>query len=241
MTTKSDLAHALSAELAQMTLAERLALLAERFPGLVRFSTSFGKEDQAITQAIVKHAPGIGIFTLDTGRLFEETYSTFSATRERLGASIEVFTPKQDALAQFVSAKGPNSFFESVANRLECCRIRKVEPLQRALQGVAVWITGLRRGQSANRAELPFAEWDSDHELIKVNVILDWDDGQLDSYIDAHNIPINRLHAKGFPSIGCAPCTRAVKPGEDSRAGRWWWENPNKKECGLHLHTGEKS
>ena len=174
MTTKSDLARTLSAELALLSLEQRISLLAVRFPDRARFSTSFGKEDQALTHAILKYAPKVEIFTLDTGRLFEETYSVFHATRDRLGASIKVFTPDQTLLAQFLSAHGPNSFYESVENRLECCRIRKVEPLQRALENAQIWVTGLRRGQSNNRADLPFVQWDSDYNLLKVHPILDW-------------------------------------------------------------------
>ena len=223
----------------QQTLEQRLHEIVERFPTGAAFSTSLGKEDQVITHAIAEKKLPIRIFTLDTGRLFEETQSLITATRERLEVSIEVYTPNADSLQKFLSEKGPNSFFESVENRLECCRIRKVEPLKRALVGTQVWLTGLRRAQSANRSNLPFEETDPDHNVLKIHPLLDWTDEQLDAYISNHNIPINRLHAKGFPSIGCAPCTRAVKLGEDSRAGRWWWENPNKKECGLHLHTKE--
>jgi len=223
----------------QQTLEQRLHEIVERFPTGAAFSTSLGKEDQVITHAIAEKKLPIRIFTLDTGRLFEETQSLITATRERLEVSIEVYTPNADSLQKFLSEKGPNSFFESVENRLECCRIRKVEPLKRALVGTQVWLTGLRRAQSANRSNLPFEETDPDHNVLKIHPLLDWTDEQLDAYISTHNIPINRLHAKGFPSIGCAPCTRAVKLGEDSRAGRWWWENPNKKECGLHLHTKE--
>lgn len=238
MTTKFELT---TEALAPLSLEQRLGYLTEHFHGGVRFSTSFGKEDQAITYGIVKTAPDIEIFTLDTGRLFEETYSTFAATRERLGAHILTYTPDTARLQEFLAEKGPNAFYESVENRLLCCHIRKVEPLQRALKGAQVWVTGLRRGQSSNRADLPMVEWDTQHQLWKVHPLLDWDDAELDQYINTHNIPINRLHAKGFPSIGCAPCTRAVKPGDDFRAGRWWWENPNKKECGLHLHQGDKA
>jgi phosphoadenosine phosphosulfate reductase len=240
MTTKSEEAARLATELLPLSLSERLRFIADRFPGKVRFSTSFGKEDQAITHGIVTAAPNISIFTLDTGRLFEETYSTFTATRERLGAQIATYTPDSELLENYISHKGPNAFYESVENRLECCRIRKVEPLQRALKGAQIWVTGLRRDQSANRAELPIVEWDETHQLWKVHPILDWSDPILNAYLTQFNIPVNRLHAKGFPSIGCAPCTRAIKPGEDFRAGRWWWENPNKKECGLHLHKGDK-
>ena len=220
----------------QSALEIRLREIVARFPEGAVFSTSLGKEDQVITHAIFAHKLPVRVFTLDTGRLFEETQSLLAATRERLGASIEVYTPDATHLQEFLTAKGPNSFYESVENRLECCRIRKVEPLKRALVGAKVWITGIRREQSNNRATLPMEEFDADHQVLKFHPLLDWTEAQLDEYIARHNIPINRLHAKGFPSIGCAPCTRAVKPGEDLRSGRWWWENPNKKECGLHVH-----
>jgi len=229
MTTKSD-------------LMELLNRLVREYPeGSLAFSTSFGKEDQAITHAITSEHLPIRIFTLDTGRLFEETYSVWNATIERLGAAIETYTPDAKALQIFLSKNGPTSFYQSVEHRLDCCHLRKVEPLQRALQGAQVWITGLRAGQSANRAKLTMVERDEGHGVTKVHPLLHWTDAELDEYLATHNIPVNRLHAKGFPSIGCAPCTRAVKPGEDARAGRWWWENPNKKECGLHLKKGEKS
>ena len=233
----TDLASALEA----LDLNERLKLLARTFPaGSIAFSSSLGLEDQAITHAISQTQVPVRIFTLDTGRLFEETQSLLAATRERLGVQVQVFVPDALLLQEFLTSQGPNSFYESVEGRLECCRIRKVEPLRRALQGAQVWITGLRREQSANRATLPIAEWDSEHKLVKVHPLIDWSEEQLRDYVATNNIPVNRLHAKGFPSIGCAPCTRAVKPGEDPRSGRWWWEIPNKKECGLHLHTGEK-
>lgn len=236
MTTKSDLTRIASELVEHDQLGNQLASLAQLFPSTVRFSTSFSKEDQAITHGITTSAPGIGIFTLDTGRLFEETYSTWSATIERLGAKIEVYSPETNRLEAFIASKGPNAFYESVENRLECCRIRKVEPLARALHGADIWVTGLRKSHSPDRADLPVVEWDDSHGLVKVHPLLLWSDAELDAYIAQHNIPINRLHAKGFPSIGCAPCTRAVKPGEDFRAGRWWWENALKKECGLHIH-----
>lgn len=236
MTTKSDLTTIAEALRHASSLEARLARLATLFPTGVRFSTSFSKEDQAITFAIVQQAPAIGIFTLDTGRLFEETYSTWAATVERIGAHIEPFAPDTALLQQFLASKGPNAFYESVPNRLECCHIRKVEPLARALKGAHVWVTGLRQSHSPERANLPMAEWDDTHGLVKVHPLLDWSEESLDAYIGEHSIPINRLHAKGFPSIGCAPCTRAIKPGEDFRAGRWWWENTAKKECGLHVH-----
>lgn len=220
-------------ELASLPFEDRLAWIATHL-GRVVFSTSFGKEDQAITSAIARRQLPIRIFTLETGRLFEETLALYAITRERYGLSIEPYFPDAAQLRDFVGAKGPNAFYESVETRRECCRIRKVEPLRKALEGADVWVTGLRRGQSENRSSLPFAEWDQEHGIVKVHPLLDWDEAQLDAYIFEHNIPVNRLHAKGYPSIGCAPCTRAVAPGQDPRSGRWWWEDATKRECGLH-------
>lgn len=225
----------LSQALAPLNLEERLCLLVNTFGQHMAFSTSLGKEDQAIAHAIFSQDLPIRVFTLDTGRLFEATHSVLSATRERYGAVIETYLPQTDLLQNLLNSKGPNSFYDSVENRLECCYVRKVEPLNRALQGASAWITGLRSQQSESRAQLPFMDWDVDRQRLKVNPILDWSDDQLDQYIKANNVPINRLHAQGYPSIGCAPCTRPVPPQADPRSGRWWWENPNPKECGLHL------
>lgn len=205
------------------------------------FSTSFGMEDQVVTHAIAESGAPVRVFTLDTGRLFEETQAVFATTRERYGVHIETFFPDPRALQDYVSANGPNGFYDSVELRVECCRIRKVEPLGRALKGAGAWITGLRRGQSSNRSDLPFAEWDEQHGLVKVHPLLDWSDARLEAHVRERNISVNRLHAKGFPSIGCAPCTRAVPPGQDPRSGRWWWEDKTKRECGLHLHRDEKA
>jgi phosphoadenosine phosphosulfate reductase len=169
--------------------------------------------------------------------LFAETYSLWSSTNERYSTKIEAYYPNQDALQEFVLLGGPNSFYESVDNRKQCCGIRKVEPLKRALAGNAVWITGLRAEHSANREALPMVEWDESNKIIKYHPILEWTTEQVIEQIKVHNIPYNPLHDKGFVSIGCAPCTRAIKPGEDFRAGRWWWEDASKKECGLHEHA----
>lgn len=223
-----------------LTLFERVLWIGQNLSPAA-FSTSFGKEDQAITHAIAETKASIRIFTLDTGRLFEETHAVFATTRERYGVSIETFFPDPQAIGEYVSKNGPNGFYDSVDLRLECCRIRKVEPLRKALAGAKVWVTGLRRGQSGNRSELPLAEWDETHGIIKVHPLLEWTEERLDEHIREHNISVNRLHARGFPSIGCAPCTRAVAPGQDPRSGRWWWEDATKRECGLHLHQGEQA
>ena len=179
----------------------------------------------------VKHAkPG----TLDTGRNFPETYSTWSRTLERYRQPIETFAPQAATLERLLAEKGPNSFYESVENRKECCHIRKVEPLGRALQGQQLWVTGIRAEQSPNRLDMASLEWDAAHQLLKFHPLFDWTSDQVRDYVGQHNIPYNALHDQGFVSIGCAPCTRAIQPGEDFRAGRWWWEDASKKECGLH-------
>jgi phosphoadenosine phosphosulfate reductase len=213
---------------------EALALLAHKFPGQIVFSTSFGWEDQAITHMIFTGNLPIRIFTLETGRLFPETYYVWNRTMEMYGKPIHAYYPNHELLEQMVNAKGPNSFYESVENRKECCGIRKVEPLKRALAGNKCWITGIRAEQSVNRQFMENTEWDEQNNLIKFHPIYNWTLEQVKEYISANNIPYNALHDRGFPSIGCAPCTRAVQPGEDFRAGRWWWEDQSKKECGLH-------
>ncbi|HEY8397814.1 MAG TPA: phosphoadenylyl-sulfate reductase [Flavihumibacter sp.] len=226
-------------KLAGLTAAERLQWICTQFPEGIVFSTSLGQEDQVITHLIARQGLPIKLFTLDTGRLFQETYDLLDRTSARYKIKIHAYYPSTDRVEALVTEKGPNSFYESVENRKECCFIRKVEPLNRALKGAKVWITGLRADQSENRAHLPFAEWDEAHQLIKVHPLLDWSYNQMLEFIRQENIPYNPLHDKGFLSIGCAPCTRAVEPGEDIRAGRWWWES-SKKECGLHQETATK-
>ncbi len=231
---------ALSTELNSLDLVQSLAYLVEQFPGKVTFSTSFGIEDQVITHFIFQDKLPIRVFTLDTGRLFPETYSTWSRTLEKYGQPIEAFYPNSVDLQAFVSQKGPNSFYESVENRKSCCHIRKVEPLNRALAGQAIWITGIRAEQSPNRHNMNSLEWDKAYQLIKFHPIFDWTYEEVLAFVNKNGIPYNPLHDKGFVSIGCAPCTRAIRPGEDFRAGRWWWEDASKKECGLHEHQVEK-
>jgi phosphoadenosine phosphosulfate reductase len=214
--------------------AEALKLLVDKFPGQVVFSTSFGWEDQAITHIIFSNNIPIKVFTLETGRLFPETYYVWNRTMEIYNQPVYAYYPAHYLLEQMVNAKGPNSFYESVENRKECCNIRKVEPLKRALAGNECWVTGIRAEQSANRQFMDNVEWDEQHQLIKFHPIFNWSLSQVKDFIKENNIPYNTLHDRGFPSIGCQPCTRAVKPGEDFRAGRWWWEDKDKKECGLH-------
>lgn len=211
-----------------------LTWLAERFAGRAVFSTSFGIEDQVITHLIFTHRLPIRVFTLDTGRNFPETYSTWSRTLEHYRKSIHTYTPQAAALEQFLAEKGPNAFYDSVENRKQCCHIRKVEPLGRALQGQQLWVTGIRAEQSPNRQDMTPLEWDEAHQLLKFHPLFDWTFDQVRDFVRQHNIPYNPLHDRGFVSIGCAPCTRAIQPGEDFRAGRWWWEDASKKECGLH-------
>ena len=225
--------HELEAQLEQLSAQEGLALIADLFPGKVTFSTSLGQEDQVITQLIASGNIPVQIFSLDTGRLFPETLDLLSRTEAKYRQNIKVFYPTTDSVEKLVSAIGINGFYESVENRKSCCFVRKVEPLRRALAGNEIWITGLRAEQSANRSDMKRIEWDEANQIIKYNPLLDWTFDQMISYIDEKNIPYNPLHDKGFISIGCAPCTRAIMEGEDARAGRWWWED-SKKECGLH-------
>jgi len=213
---------------------EALKNLSRQFPGDIAFSTSFGIEDQLISHYIFSHQLPVRVFTLDTGRNFQETYATWSRTIERYHQPIEVYFPQEQAVAELLTQKGPNSFYESVENRKECCQIRKVEPLNRALQGTQLWITGIRADQSANRHEMSPVEWDASRSIIKFHPLFHWTFEETRACVREHHIPYNPLHDKGFVSIGCAPCTRAIQPGEAFRAGRWWWEDVSKKECGLH-------
>jgi len=232
--TQLDLIQDVSQQLQSKNIGEGLALLAKQFPGQVTFSTSFSFEDQIITHEILSNHLGISIFTLDTGRLFAETYSVWSSSNEKYQTHITAYYPEHAAIEKYISEKGPNAFYESVENRKECCHIRKVEPLKRALAGNAVWVTGLRAEHSPARKDLQILEWDEGNQIIKYNPLLHWNTEKVTAHIHENNIPYNPLHDKGFVSIGCAPCTRAIKEGEDFRAGRWWWEDASKKECGLH-------
>lgn len=232
---------ALAQRLADMTrLEDRVAEIAAAIHGRVTFSTSLGIEDQAILHAIAATGANIDVFTLDTGRHFPETLETLEASELRYGLKIRVMAPDAREVEELVARDGIFGFRLAVENRKACCDVRKVRPLKRALDGAAGWVSGLRRDQSAGRAEVPFAAWDDEHGLIKVNPIADWSLETLEAYVADNGVPVNALHAKGFPSIGCQPCTRAVRPGEDIRAGRWWWENEDGKECGLHNRPGNK-
>jgi phosphoadenosine phosphosulfate reductase len=201
------------------------------------FACSFGAEDMVLLDAIAKHAPRIEVFTLDTGRLPEETQILLDTVRNNYPITIRTYFPESAAVEAWVEQNGPNAFYKSVAQRQQCCDIRKVQPLRRALAGKKSWITGLRREQSQARLTLAIEAWDDANGLIKINPLLEWSNEDVWAYIRTHGIAYNALHDRGYPSIGCAPCTRAVQPGEDSRAGRWWWESSS-KECGLHRHAG---
>lgn len=229
-----NIADQLVFQVGRLIAKDALAALVETFPGQVTFSTSFSFEDQVISHDILSNQLPISIFTLDTGRLFAETYAVWNSTNDRYHTNIKAFYPHHDLLEPFVQSKGPNSFYESVDNRKACCHIRKVEPLQRALAGNKVWVTGLRAEHSAARYDLQQVEWDETNQVIKYHPLLHWSTENVKEYISKFSIPYNPLHDRGFVSIGCAPCTRAVKAGEDFRAGRWWWEDADKKECGLH-------
>jgi phosphoadenosine phosphosulfate reductase len=218
-----------------LDLFERLAAIRAEIPGRVVFTTSFGLEDQAIAHAIFAQGLAIDVATLDTGRLFPETHDVWAETERRYGIRVVAFTPEHRAVEAMIARQGIEGFRSSVAARLDCCAVRKVAPLARALDGAAAWITGLRADQSADRARLAPALFDEERGLIKVNPLFDWTRERTREFVRAHDVPCNALHERGFLSIGCAPCTRAVMPGEPERAGRWWWEQSQNKECGLHV------
>jgi phosphoadenosine phosphosulfate reductase len=220
--------------IAGLSPGEVLQKLVARFPGKITFSTSLGWEDQVLTHMIHCLQLPIRIFTLDTGRMFSETYKVLNRTREKYNLSIETFFPETAQVEQLMNEKGPFSFYDSVDNRKECCRIRKVVPLRRALKGFDCWITGIRAEQSDNRLDMPNVEWDEGNQILKVHPILHWTLDEVKAYIKQNEVPYNALHDQGFVSIGCAPCTRAIREGENFRDGRWWWEDTSKKECGLH-------
>lgn len=226
----------LNSTLKEKSIQAILSLLVAEFNKGVVFSTSFGMEDQVITNEIALSQLPISIFTLDTGRLFPETYSTWSHTLQKYGLPIKAYYPNEIALQQFITQEGPNAFYTSIESRKACCHIRKVEPLQRALKNNQIWITGIRADQSNNRQLTEPFEWDAVNQIIKYHPLLNWTFEAVKSYVQHNNVSYNPLHDNGFVSIGCAPCTRAIKEGEDFRAGRWWWEENDKKECGLHVH-----
>ena len=221
-------------QLAEKTIVEKLNFLIENHTGKVVFTTSFGYEDQVISDIIFKNNLDIKVITLDTGRLFPETYKVYLSTLEKYKKPIKAYFPPTAEVEELLEKKGPFSFYESLENRKECCYIRKVIPLKRALAGNEIWITGLRASQSDNRSGMQFFEWDGGNGIVKFNPLMEWSLEQTTDYVKENNVPYNVLHDRGFVSIGCQPCTRAIEPGENFRAGRWWWEQGSGKECGLH-------
>ena len=225
---------ALNRQFANSAPEEVLSWFLREFSGKVAFSTSLGAEDQVITHCLASLGLPVKIFTLDTGRLFQETCDLLDITRKKYGLAIDIFFPDALQVEEMVNAKGINLFYQSIENRRQCCHIRKKEPLARALKGMKVWITGMRRDQSVTRTATALVEWDPALKMIKLNPLVNWNDAMTWQFIHDNKIPVNELHAKGYPSIGCLPCTRQVEPGGDVRSGRWWWELPEFKECGLH-------
>ncbi|HLP19416.1 MAG TPA: phosphoadenylyl-sulfate reductase [Chitinophagales bacterium] len=223
-----------------MTVADGLRWLAEQFPGAVCYSTAFGLEGQVISHFIFKNKIPVKVFTIDTGRQFQETYNVWKATNEKYGVNIETYYPQTDRLQNMLQQKGPNSFYNSVEDRKECCYLRKLEPLNRALQGQKIWLSGVRATQSSNRAEKTQVEWDEKRGLIKVYPLFYWSAEEVKDMIRSESIPYNELSDKGFLSIGCAPCTRAVRTGDNERSGRWWWEGNTEKECGIHTNEASQ-
>jgi phosphoadenosine phosphosulfate reductase len=214
---------------------EILSYFIKEYQGKVALGSSLGAEDQVLTHMMTEIDKNVKIFTLDTGRIFPETYNVLDETNKKYDIKIEVYFPDKNKVEQMVNEKGINLFYESIENRKLCCNIRKIEPLKRALSGVKIWITGLRKDQSVTRFYTKLVEWDESNQLLKVNPLLNWTEKNVWAFIKENEIPYNKLHDAGFPSIGCQPCTRAIQPGEDVRAGRWWWEAPENKECGLHV------
>ncbi len=230
----------LAGQLAELSLEDRLAFVA-RLGGRKVFTTSLGIEDQVITAAIARSGAAIEVVTLDTGRLFPQTAALIDETEERYRLTIRRYAPQESDVRAYVDAYGRDGFYDSVEARHACCDVRKLKPLARALDGAAIWVTGVRRGQSAARGDTPLAEPDTQRNLLKVNPLADVTLDEIRAYAAAHDVPLNPLHARGYPSIGCEPCTRAIKPGEPERAGRWWWEQDQTRECGLHVKTSPLS
>jgi phosphoadenosine phosphosulfate reductase len=229
-----ELINSWNNKLADSTPTEVIAFFLKQFPNNVALSTSLGIEDQTLTEIVASIDKKAKIFTLDTGRLFPETYDLLDRTCKKYKVKIDVYFPNTDDIEEMVVEKGINLFYDSIENRKLCCNLRKLVPLARAMKGLDAWITGLRRDQSVTRTDMQLVEWDENNNIIKINPLINWSEQDVWDYVETKNIPYNPLHKKGFASIGCQPCTRAIKHGEDIRAGRWWWENPDTKECGLH-------
>jgi len=226
--------EALNQKYSQATAEQLLSGFLSDFKGKIALSSSLGIEDQVLTHMVCNIDKTTKIFTLDTGRLFPETYDLIHRTNHKYGIKMSVYFPDAVQVEEMVNTKGINLFFESVENRKLCCNIRKIQPLKRAFEGLEVWICGLRSEQSVTRQNMQKIEWDEANGIIKLNPLIDWTEEEIKEFIKTNGIPYNPLHDKGYPSIGCQPCTRAIFAGEDIRAGRWWWENPDTKECGLH-------
>jgi phosphoadenosine phosphosulfate reductase len=233
MITKDDI-PALNERFKDASPEEVLAYVLKEFKDRIALSSSLSIEDQALTKMIVDIDKSTRIFTLDTGRLFPETYQLIDRTNLTYDIKIEVFFPDYREVQRMVREEGINLFYNSIESRHRCCAIRKLEPLKRAFKGLDAWICGLRHEQSVTRKDMQLIEWDDQHNMVKVNPLINWTEQQVREYIHDHHVPYNKLFDKGYPSIGCEPCTRAVKPGDDPRSGRWWWEAPDKRECGLH-------
>ena len=229
----------LNDEFSSASAQDVLAYSVEKFGKKLTLASSLGIEDQILTHMLSNEMQVMDVFILDTGRLHQETYDVIERTMVQYAFNYRLLFPQADAVENMVSKNGPNHFYKSLENRKDCCFIRKVEPLSRALRGYEAWMTGIRRGQSIDRALTPFFEWDSSHDLLKINPLVKWSKDDVWNYVKRHDIPYNLLHDQGYPSIGCAPCTRAIQPGEDDRSGRWWWEDAVKKECGLHVSPKE--
>jgi phosophoadenylyl-sulfate reductase (thioredoxin)/thioredoxin-dependent adenylylsulfate APS reductase len=227
----------LNRKFSELSVEEVLTYFLHTYKGKIALASSLSIEDQVLTDMIVKIALDTKIFTLDTGRLFPETYCLIDKTNEKYGIKLDVYFPDHKGVETLVKKDGINGFYISLEQRKACCNIRKIEPLKRAFKGLEVWICGLRHEQSVTRKDLHLVEWDQNNGLIKLNPLINFTEEQIWEYIHRHHVPYNKLHDKCFPSIGCQPCTRAIEPGEDVRAGRWWWESPEHKECGLHRRS----
>lgn len=232
--TNEELAKQLNDELKNATPEEILQYFLPKHGNRIALASSLGLEDQVLTAMAVKIKKDARVFTIDTGRLFPECYQLIDRTNDKYDIKIEVYSPDHTGVETYVREHGVNAFYQSVELRKACCRCRKIEPLLRALSTLDVWICGLRTSQAVTRTNIDVVEWDSNNGLIKVNPLAKWSEEDVWKYIKDNHVPYNKLHDQGFPSIGCQPCTRAIQPGEDIRAGRWWWEDPEHKECGLH-------
>jgi len=239
MNQENENINSLIKKIESLSLTEMLDVIVKHYGDDLILASSLGLEDQLLTYHLVNINPKMRIFVLDTGRLNQETYDVLAKTKEKYNINYEIYFPDQNKVERLIANKGPNSFYESVENRKECCHIRKTESLDRVLKTAKAWITGLRKNQSVTRTDLKLCEYDQSRNMIKINPLINWSYEEIFNDIKRYEIPYNVLHEQGYPSIGCAPCTRAIQPGEDQRAGRWWWETPEQKECGIHIVDGK--